>query len=294
MLKKFITIFISFIFILNVNAEELKTSVTNNINKDLTNSLNEHLTSGLGKIFPTAEVTLSSGKTQKVKGNVLVVSPLSDINDTKNVTFTQGSIYLSDNDTETFNLGVGQRKLLDNENLMLGANLFLDHELSSNHRRASFGIEAITSVGSLRANQYYGISGWKLVDDIQEKALDGHDFEVGAPLPYLPWANFYLRTFEWEGASGAADLKGDEMSLEAKLPFGLNVEVGKRSNDGNTKDRKFLNLTWTCCNKKDEPNFGISDKAYNLTSVADQRFQKVRRQNLIVKQQDLALTVIGF
>ena len=293
MLKKFITIFISFIFILNVNAEELKTSVTNNINKDLTNSLNEHLTSGLGKIFPTAEVTLSSGKTQKVKGNVIVVRPFSDINDTKNVTFTQGSIYLSDNDTETFNLGVGQRKLLDNENLMLGANLFYDNELGSNHRRASFGIEAITSVGSLRANQYYGISGWKLVDDIQEKALDGHDFEVGAPLPYLPWANFYLRTFEWEGASGAADLKGDEMSLEAKLPFGLNVEVGKRSNDGNTKDRKFLNLTWTCCNKE-EPNFGISDKAYNLTSVADQRFQKVRRQNLIVKQQDLALTVIGF
>ena len=248
----------------------------------------------MGKFFPTAEVTLSSGKTQKVKGNVLVVSPLSDINDTKNVTFTQGSIYLSDNDTETFNLGVGQRKLLDNENLMLGANLFYDNELGSNHRRASFGIEAITSVGSLRANQYYGISGWKLVDDIQEKALDGHDFEVGAPLPYLPWANFYLRTFEWEGASGAADLKGDEMSLEAKLPFGLNVEVGKRSNDGNTKDRKFLNLTWTCCNKKDEPNFGISDKAYNLTSVADQRFQKVRRQNLIVKQQDLDLTVIGF
>jgi hypothetical protein len=293
MFKKFITIFISFIFILNVNAEELKTSVTNNINKDLTNSLNEHLTSGLGKFFPTAEVTLSSGKTQKVKGNVLVVSPLSDINDTKNVTFTQGSIYLSDNDTETFNLGVGQRKLLDNENLMLGANLFLDHELSSNHRRASFGIEAITSVGSLRANQYYGISGWKLVDDIQEKALDGHDFEVGAPLPYLPWANFYLRTFEWEGASGVPDLKGDEMTLEAKLPFGFNVEVGKRSNEGTTEDKEFASLTWRCCNKE-EPNFGISDKAYTLTSVADQRFQKVRRQNLIVKQQQLALSVIGF
>ena len=293
MLKKFITIFISFIFILNVNAEELKTSVTNNINKDLTNSLNEHLTSGLGKIFPTAEVTLSSGKTQKVKGNVLVVKPFSDINDTKNVTFTQGSIYLSDDDTETFNLGIGQRKLLDNENLMLGANLFYDHELSSNHRRASFGVEAITSVGSLRANQYYGISGWKLVDDIQEKALDGHDFEVGAPLPYLPWANFYLRTFEWEGASGATDLKGDEMTLEAKLPFGFNVEVGKRSNEGTTEDKEFASLTWRCCNKE-EPNFGISDKAYTLTSVADQRFQKVRRQNLIVKQQQLALSVIGF
>ena len=292
MLKKFITIFISFIFILNVNAEDLKSNVTNKVTNNLTNSLNEHLSSGLGKIFPTAEVTLSSGKTQKVKGNVLVVSPLSDINDTKNVTFTQGSIYLS-NDTETFNLGVGQRKLLDNENLMLGANLFYDNELGSNHRRASFGIEAITSVGSLRANQYYGISGWKLVDDIQEKALDGHDFEVGAPLPYLPWANFYLRTFEWEGASGVPDLKGDEMTLEAKLPFGFNVEVGKRSNEGTTEDKEFASLTWRCCNKE-EPNFGISDKAYTLTSVADQRFQKVRRQNLIVKQQQLALSVIGF
>ena len=293
MLKKFITIFISFIFTLNVNAEDLKSNVTNKVTNNLTNSLNEHFTSGLGKIFPTAEVTLSSGKTQKVKGNVLVVKPFSDINDTKNVTFTQGSIYLSNDDTETFNLGVGQRKLLDNENLMLGANLFYDHEFSSNHQRASFGFEAITSVGSLRANQYYGISGWKLVDDIQEKALDGHDFEVGAPLPYLPWANFYLRTFEWEGASGATDLKGDEMTLEAKLPFGFNVEVGKRSNESTTEDKEFASLTWRCCNKE-EPNFGISDKAYTLTSVADQRFQKVRRQNLIVKQQELALSVIGF
>ena len=294
MLKKIITIFISLIFSSTVNAEDLKSNVTNKVTNNLTNSLNEHLSSGLGKIFPTAEVTLSSGKTQKVKGNVLVVRPFSDINDTKNITFTQGSIYLSDNDTETLNLGVGQRKLLDNENLMLGANMFFDEEFTSRHRRASFGVEAITSVGSLRANQYYGLSGWKTVKGVREKALDGHDFEVGAPLPYLPWTNVYYRTFEWEGASGVGDLKGDEMSLEAKLPFGLNVEVGKRSNDNSTEDREFVSLTWRCCDISDKPKFGISDKAYSLTSVADQRFQKVRRQNLIVKQQDLALSIIGF
>ena len=46
--------------------------------------------------------------------------------------------------------------------------------------------------------------------------------------------------------------------------------------------------------KKEQQNFSISDKAYNLTSVADQRFQKVKRQNLIVKQSELGLTVIGF
>ena len=290
-MKKIFFIFLSLFFITTSNAEDLKNKLTGKF----TSNLNQYLNESLGEMFPTAEVGLTSGKTQKVKGHILVVKPLSDIDDKENILFTQGSIYFSDGNRETLNLGIGKRKLLNNDTLMLGANLFYDQELDYDHQRASLGIEAISSVASLRANQYYGLSGWETgVGGTQEKALYGNDIELGAPLPYLPWTNFYLRSFNWEGASGAADLKGDEMSLEAKLPFGLNVEVGKRSNDGNTKDRKFLNLTWTCCNKKDEPNFGISDKAYNLTSVADQRFQKVRRQNLIVKQQDLDLTVIGF
>ena len=290
MIKKFAIVFLVSLFALNSNAQDLKNKATNKI----TSELNKSLTSGLGKIFPTAEVSLSSGKTQKVKGNILVVMPMSDINDKKNVTFTQGSIYFSDNDQETLNLGIGQRRLLDNENLMVGANMFFDEEFTSRHRRASFGVEAITSVGSLRANQYYGLSGWKTVKGVREKALDGHDMEVGAPLPYLPWTKAYYRTFEWEGASGTSDLQGDEVSLEANLPFGLNVEVGKRSNDNATKDREFVSLTWKCCYKSDQQTFGLSEKAYSLTSVADQRFQKVRRQNLIVKQQELALTIIGF
>ena len=290
MIKKFAIVFLVSLFALNANAQDLKNKATNKI----TSELNKSLTSRLANIFPTAEVSLSSGKTQKVKGNILVVMPFSDIEDKKNVTFTQGSIYFSDNDQETLNLGIGQRRLIDNENLMLGANMFFDEEFTSRHRRASFGVEAITSVGSLRANQYYGLSGWKTVKGVREKALDGHDMEVGAPLPYLPWTKAYYRTFEWEAASGTDDLKGDEMSLEANLPFGLNVEVGKRSNDNTTKDREFVSLTWKCCYKSDQQTFGLSEKAFNLTSVADQRFQKVRRQNLIVKQQDLTLSVIGF
>ena len=290
MLKKFAIALLVSSFALNANAQELKYNAICAI----TNNLFISFSSSLGNIFPTAEVSLSSGKTQKVKGNILVVKPLSDMNDKENTTFTQGSIYFSDDATETLNLGFGQRKLLDNENLILGANLFYDHELSSDHQRASFGVEAITSVGTLRANQYYGLSGWRAVEGVQEKALDGHDIEVGWPLPYLPWTKAYYRTFEWKGASGTSDLQGDEMSLEASLPFGLNVEVGKRSNDGTSEDREFVSLSWKCCYKSDQQTFGLSEKAFNLTSVADQRYQKVRRQNLIVKQQNLSLTIIGF
>ena len=132
---------------------------------------------------------------------------------------------------------------MNNDNLILGTNLFYDHELDYDHQRASVGIEAISSVGSLRLNQYYGLSNKKKgLNDVNEEALDGQDIEVGAPLPYLPWTNFSYRSFQWDGASGAADLKGDEISLEAKLPIGLNIEVGKRSNDGVTEDNEFLKL----------------------------------------------------
>jgi hypothetical protein len=285
-MKKFLFMITILLLSFNVNAQDLK--------KELTKKTNDYISGSLGSIFPTAEVSLSSGTSDKVIGSILFVSPLSDINNKENTLFTQGSIYFSDDDRETLNLGIGNRKLLINDTLMLGANIFYDNEIDYGHTRASFGIEAISSVGSLRANQYYAISGWKDVGETQEKALNGSDIEVGVPLPYLPWTNFYLRTFEWKGVDGAADLKGDEMSLEAKLPLGLNVEVGKRSDDGITEDQEFIKLTWTCCSNK-EQNFGISDTAYSLTSVADQRFQKVRRQNLIVKQDmDFNFSAGGF
>ena len=285
-MKKIILISTLLVFGLSANAADIKNKFMNNFNSYLNDSL--------GQLFPTSEVSLSSGTTNEVTGSILVVKPLSDINDNENILFTQGSLFLSDDSRETLNLGIGKRKLVNNDTLLIGANLFYDHELDYDHQRASVGIEAISSVGSFRLNQYYGLSGWTTgLDNVQEKALNGQDIEVGAPLPYLPWTNFSYRSFQWDGASGAADLKGDEISLEAKLPIGLNIEVGKRSNDGVTEDNEFLKLTWTCCNKNQE-EISISDTAYNLTSVVDQKFAKVKRQNLIVKQKEMSLTVIGF
>ena len=285
-MKKIILISSLLVFGLSAHAADIKNKFMNNFNSYLNDSL--------GQLFPTSEVSLGSGTTNEVTGSILVVKPLSDINDNENILFTQGSLFLSDDSRETLNLGIGKRKLVNNDTLLIGANLFYDHELDYDHQRASVGIEAISSVGSFRLNQYYGLSGWTTgLDNVQEKALNGQDIEVGAPLPYLPWTNFSYRSFQWDGASGAADLKGDEISLEAKLPIGLNIEVGKRSNDGVTEDNEFLKLTWTCCNKNQE-EISISDTAYNLTSVADQKFAKVERQNLIVKQKEMSLTVIGF
>ena len=283
--KKIILISTLLVFGLSAHAADIKNKFMNNFNSYLNDSL--------GQLFPTSEVSLSSGTTNEVTGSILVVKPLSDINDNENILFTQGSLFLSDESRETLNLGIGKRKLVNDDTLLIGANLFYDHELDYDHQRASVGIEAISSVGSFRLNQYYGLSGWTAgLDNVQEKALNGQDIEVGAPLPYLPWTNLYYRSFNWEGASGATDLEGDEISLEAKFS-NFNVEVGKRSNDGVTEDEDFLKITYTCCNNSNS-EIGISETAYNLTSVADQKFAKVRRQNLIVKQKEMDLTVIGF
>ena len=280
-----ILVIIFSVFISTANAADITNKFVNNFSSYLNNTLSE--------MFPTAEVSLSSGSTNEVTGSILVVKPLSDINDNENILFTQGSLFLSDNSRETLNLGIGKRKLLNDDTLLIGANLFYDHELDYDHQRASVGVEAISSVGSLRLNQYYGLSNKKKgFKDVEEQALDGQDIEVGAPLPYLPWTNFSYRSFKWSGKDGASDLKGDEISLEAKFS-GFNIEVGKRSNDGNTKDNEFLKLTWTCCNK-DQEEIGISDTAYELTSVANQKFAKVKRQNLIVKQKEMSFSVIGF
>ena len=285
MVKKIILTFTLLIFGFSAHAVDIKNKFMNNFNSYLNDSL--------GQLFPTSEVSLSSGTTNEVTGSILVIKPLSDINDNENILFTQGSLFLSDESRETLNLGIGKRKLVNDDTLLIGANLFYDHELDYDHQRASVGIEAISSVGSFRLNQYYGLSGWTAgLDNVQEKALNGQDIEVGAPLPYLPWTNLYYRSFNWEGASGATDLEGDEISLEAKFS-NFNVEVGKRSNDGVTEDEEFLKITYTCCNNSNS-EIGISDTAYNLTSVADQKFAKVRRQNLIVKQKEMDLTVIGF
>ena len=279
-----LSIFLSLIF-LNANSNE----VVNNFKTKFTEFFNQ----SLNEMFPYAEFGLTSGTQNEVTGSVIAINPLSDESDTSNTTFFQGSLFLSDDSRETINFGIANRKLTNDDNLLIGTNFFYDHELDYNHRRASIGLEAISSVGSFTYNEYFRLSSWKSgVDNIQEKALNGMDMEIGSPLPFLPSTNLYYRTFDWEGASGAADQEGDDFSLEARFKR-INIEIGKRSFDGVTEDEEFIRLTYRCCNN-DNDEFVVSDKAYNLKSVEDKRFVKVRRENLIVKQKEMDLTVIGF
>ena len=109
------SIFLSSIF-LNANSNE----VANNLKSKFTEFFNQ----SLNEMFPYAEFGLTSGTQNEVTGSIIAINPISDESDTSNTTFFQGSLFLSDDSRETINLGIANRKLVNDDNLLLGTNFF--------------------------------------------------------------------------------------------------------------------------------------------------------------------------
>ena len=252
----------------------------------------------LEKYFPTVELQVDMFDTKKTTSGILIVVPLSDPKDIKNTFFMQDSVYHNDNRT-TVNLGLGYCRLEMDNKLLLGVNAFYDHEFPYDHGRASIGLEARTTMGEVNFNQYFATTDWKTTQGTnQEHALGGTDIEVGVPLPYMNWAKLYGRGFIWYGEENTKDLKGGDISLRAQVPGipGLSVEGGRRlfSTSG-YDDQSFLrvnlNITDLYALKTTQPLF--SDRAYSFDSMENQRYAKVRRENLIIKQKQGGIGVKG-
>ncbi len=252
----------------------------------------------LEKYFPTVELQVDMFDTKKTTSGILIVVPLSDPKDIKNTFFMQDSVYHNDNRT-TVNLGLGYRRLEMDNKLLLGVNAFYDHEFPYDHGRTSIGLEARTTIGEVNFNQYFATTGWKTAKGSnQEHALGGTDLEVGLPLPYMNWAKLYGRGFIWYGEDNTKDLKGGDISLRAQVPGipGLSVEGGRRlfSTSGYTDEsflRVNLNITDLYALKTTQPLF--SDRAYSFDSMENQRYAKVRRENLIIKQKQGGIGIKG-
>jgi len=254
----------------------------------------------LEKYFPTVEVQLDLFDKNKPTSSLLILSPLSDPDDVINTFFTQDSIYHQDNRT-TVNMGLGYRRLALDNKVLLGANAFYDHEFPYDHGRTSIGLEVRSTVGEINFNQYWAATGWRNgANGLQEHALGGTDLEAGVPLPYMNWAKLYVRGFIWNAYAGVADLKGNDVSLRAQVPLlqGLSIEAGHR-NFNNLPSEDFLKISYNLMSimKPQAVQPLISQNAYSLSSMENKRFDKVRRENLIVKQKrntSFTVNVIGF
>lgn len=257
------------------------------VEETATDLVSEKIETEFRENFANTEISIDISPSGDNQIGILTVQPLSDPDDTTNTLFGQGSLFSSDG-RHTLNLGLGYRRLSDSQNWIYGINAFYDHEFPYDHRRASVGLELRSSVFELNANEYFALSGWKTgKHSIDERALDGRDLEVGFAIPYMPSSRIFHRQFQWDSVNGVDPLEGRTTSAEISgdiLVPGLSVSLGKTTFDGNREDIEFVKLDYQLGKSSEQTTPLFSKDAFQFESMETKRFEKVRRENQIVKQ----------
>lgn len=267
---------------------------------NLAGSVQSNLSRGLEGLTDNLEVSISGLEGKKPSFNILKIQPLMDNRESGSVIFLQASANRT-NHRNTANIGLGYRKLVRDNTIILGVNGFYDSEWKYDHERGSLGLEMLTSVGDIRFNKYWAIS------DVEvgrygnaERALDGYDAELAVPLPYMPRTKIHAKVFEHDSDDTATKIEGETYSLNADLPYGLTLEAGSTSYDGDREDQDFITLSFNLSFGKtpgkgtDSGEF-FSSQAFQMTPIVERRFEKVRRANTISKEigGGLVVTVSG-
>lgn len=228
--------------------------------------------------------------------SALTVQPLWDSEDLRHNVFVQGSyankeVQDLEADTsdrrDTVNAGLAYRYIMPDEQHMFGANAFFDHQWPYHHNRMSLGLDYKTSLYGVAVNKYIGLSDWRARGDgYEEKALGGEDVELSGRLPQAPELELFAKGYHWEQEKTAAlnpdgdDIFGYQFSAEYTPINALTIRSSAtRDNEmDDTEGEVTLRLNYTFGQSWDDL---WERPSYNLDSVLDRRFEKVRRTNEI-------------
>lgn len=217
----------------------------------------------------------------------LTTQPLFQAPDKEDTIFIQGGYQnydLYNIRRNTVNIGLGYRKLLLDNALMLGGNIFGDYEFNYSHRRWSIGVEAKYGVLDLNINRYIGL-GASTVKGARERVMSGYDTELGTQLPYLPWTKIYGRFFLWEKEIGRSNTIGSEFSADLNLLPYLTFVTGTR-NDNRNKRENYALLQFKI-NDEGTPTLStqpVSNVIWNTRDLRNETLTKVRRENRIITE----------
>ena len=185
---------------------------TNSISKDFSNFANEHF-----KRLKYLDFDINTQEHLKPTFNIMTVSEIKKFS--SGTIFNQTSINTHDDD-ETINIGFGLRKLIKDDLILLGSNIFYDHQLNQSHQRVGVGVEAISSIFDLRGNYYNGISGRRInKEGSSERALDGWDFQMDYHLPIKSDVSLFINAFEFKNPEKDTTYRerGNKMGANATL-----------------------------------------------------------------------------
>ena len=225
---RILTIILS-LFITTVANADIKGSVLSKASEKIS-----EYTIGLipGEGYTEASIDLREGF--KPDYSILAVRELLKI-DSGNI-FTQFSLFNTEQANEEKiigNLGLGTRKLFDDNTVLVGLNAFVDNDFSETNRRASIGLELRNAVLDFHSNIYEGLQ-----DSDDERVLNGWDYRLASQVPYLHWSKIFINHYEWDGVL-RNDIKGTKIGSEMILTRSLNLEVAY-----DDKDKKGLEDEW--------------------------------------------------
>jgi hypothetical protein len=196
---------------------------------------------------------------------------------------------VSDEEDTTVNIGVGIRKLSEDQTVMSGINAFYDREAGSGHKRGSIGVELVSAPFRFNANRYYALSDGKALTALQtEKPMSGRDVDVELALPYFPGLFAGYNQSKWYGEDGVADVERKSYRLKGNLSKNLSVEVGKRTYSSGIEDQNTAKLSYNYVFGADSNVPTIIDmdtQPYRHKKVGPhERYRLVERENKVVTQ----------
>ncbi|HEV8540430.1 MAG TPA: inverse autotransporter beta domain-containing protein, partial [Nitrospiraceae bacterium] len=132
--------------------------------------------------------------------------PIFQSSDYSHTLFVQGRATLLEG-SGIYSGGLGYRKALLDNQVVLGVNTFYDYADRYGHARLGAGAEILSPVAEFRWNIYEPMSNARTVEvrgasRIQDRAAAGYDVEIGAPVPFLPDLKLYGKHQVWDFKHG--------------------------------------------------------------------------------------------
>ena len=207
--------------------------------------------------------------------------------------FNQTSLNTHDDDG-TINIGLGARKLLNNNKILIGSNLFYDHQFDEGHKRTGVGVEAISSVFDIRGNYYNAISGSKTTSEGSERALDGWDTQLDYHLPGERDVNIFANLFRFENSATGSTYEEKGNKIGANASLGNFIIEGGYLDDNQNNDAFFGSIKFVV--KLGDQGENKTRNYLEYTDVSNKLYQPVKRENKIrvVKISNSGVQVSGF
>ena len=259
-----------------VAAERKALNATNGILRSLTSGLTESL-----KNFESIKYLDIQIEAQENFNPAYSVTILNGLFENKNSLFFNQNNLTHNKDEQTINFGLGYRTLVNNDKVLLGANIFYDYAFDDNHRRIGAGLEVISSVFDFRSNIYEAESDVvTLTNGSTEEALDGWDARIDYHIPVGFDLRIFGTYFDWEDSAKTYENKGEQYGIAGQ--YGLvKFEVGYRDEEGNKKKDAFGKISLVIPLGDVATSGVVSRGMMEMVSVRDQLYEPVERENRI-------------